>query len=123
MKGAKHMATMRFTQGIKFKCSDPDAFIKLFRQYDAERASADVAGFIGGRLLADRDVPGQFLMIAEFAEVDGELTAAQEAERNNARNEAEGWLAKLLEVIDGEPEYFNYDELYRTGITGNIRTG
>ncbi len=117
------MATMRFTQGIKFRCSDPDALVALFKQYDAERASADIAGFIGGRLLADRDVPGQFLMMAEFAEVDGALTAAQEAERNNARNEADGWLPKLLNAIDGEPEWFNYDELYRTGITGNLRTG
>ena len=65
----------RFTQGIKFKCSDPDALVELFKQYDADRASADVAGFIGGRLLADRDVPGQYLMMAEFAEVDGDLTA------------------------------------------------
>ena len=113
----------RFTQGIKFKCSDPDALVELFKQYDADRASADVAGFIGGRLLADRDVPGQYLMMAEFAEVDGDLTAVQEAERNNERNEAEGWFVKLLEAIDGEPEWSHYDELYRTGITGNLRTG
>jgi hypothetical protein len=31
-------------------------------------------------------------------------------------------MNKLLDAIDGEPEYSNYDELYRTGISGNLRT-
>jgi hypothetical protein len=27
----------------------------------------------------------------------------------------QAWLEKLLTVIDGEPVFHNYDEIYRTG--------
>lgn len=114
---------MRFTQAIRCKCADPDALVKLMKEYDNHQASLDVMGFIGAKLLKDRDNPGQYFVIAEFAEVDGQLTAAQEAERNNHRNETEGWYRKFRETIDEEPEWLNFDELYRTGITGNLRTG
>ena len=42
---------------------------------------------------------------------------------NNGRNETTGWYDKFLAAIDGEPEFFDYDEIYWTGITGNLRTG
>ena len=113
----------RFTQGVRFKCSDPDALVQMMTEYDMVSASADLMGFIGARVLADRDVPGQYMVIAEFAEVDGDLTPAQEAERNNQRNEIEGWWPRFAALIDGEPEWSHYDEIYRTGVTGNLRTG
>ena len=59
----------------------------------------------------------------EFAEVDGDLTPAEEAERNNQRAETAAWAAKLRAMVAEEPEWSHYDELYRTGITGNLRTG
>ncbi len=117
------MSQPRFAQGIRVKCADADALIKLLKQYDDNQASVDIMGFIGSRVLADRDNPGQFLILAEFAEVDGKLTAAEEAELNNQRQETEGWANALRALIDGEPEWIHYDELYRTGITGNLRTG
>ncbi len=113
----------RFTQGIRFKCSNPDALVEMMREYDAATASVDVMGFIGARVLADRDVAGQYMVVAEFAEVDGDLTAAEEAKRNEQRNEIEGWWPRFMALMDGEPEWSNYDELYRTGVTGNLRTG
>lgn len=79
-------------------------------------------GYIGTRLLADRDRPGHFMIVSDFAEVDGELTAADEAEHNNQRVETEAWAAKLRSLVEGEPNWVHFDELYRTGITGNIRT-
>jgi hypothetical protein len=79
-------------------------------------------GYIGTRLFADRDQPGHFMILAEFAEVDGEVTAADEAERNNQREETEAWAARLRSLVDGEPQWIHFDELYRTGITGNLRT-
>lgn len=114
---------MRFTQGIRVRCADGKALAQLLQEYDRNQSSMDVMGFIGARLYAVRDNPGQFLIMADFAEVDGTLTAAQEAESNNQRNETTGWYAKLTAAIDGEPEFINYDEIYRTGITGNLRTG
>jgi hypothetical protein len=114
---------MRFQQGIRVTCGDPDALVQLLVEWDAGQATSDVMGYIGTRLLADRDEPGTYVILAEFAEVDGDLTPAEEAERNNRREETERWAQKLRSLIGGEPVWTHYDELYRTGITGNLRTG
>jgi hypothetical protein len=114
---------MRFQQGIRVRCSDPDALVRLLMEWDAAQAMTDVMGYIGTRLLSDRDEPDSYLILAEFAEVDGDLTPAEEAERNNQRDETERWAQKLRALVDGEPVWTHYDELYRTGITGNLRTG
>jgi hypothetical protein len=114
---------MRFTQGIRVRCTDPDGVLELLAEWDRNQATTDVMGYIGTRLLADRDEPGCYLILADFAEVDGDLTPAEEAERNNQREETERWAEKLRALVGGEPEWTHYDELYRTGITGNLRTG
>ncbi len=114
---------MRFAQGISVRCSDPDGLSELLAEWDEGQSTTDVMGYIGTRLLADRDDPGRYMILAEFAEVDGDLTPAQEAERNNQRIETERWAGKLRALVDGEPEWIHFDELYRTGITGNLRTG
>jgi hypothetical protein len=114
---------MRFAQGIRIKCADEGALVRLLKEYDTNQASMDVMGFIGARLLADKDSPGEYMILAEFAEVSGDLTAEQEARLNDKRNETEGWYAKLRELIGDEPEWFHFDEIYWTGITGNLRTG
>lgn len=114
---------MRFAQGIRVTCADPDGLVRLLAEWDATQATSEVMGYIGTRLLADRDEPGRYLILAEFAEVDGDLTPAEEAERNNQRDETERWAQKLRAMVDGEPVWTHYDELDRTGITGNLRTG
>ena len=72
-------------------------------------------GYMGTRLLADRETPGRYVILAEFGVVDPDVSAADEAQRNNERPETQEWLERLRAVIDGEPEYHHYDELYRTG--------
>ncbi len=114
---------MRFTQGIRVRCGDADALVDLLAEWDRLQSTTDVMGYIGTRLLADREQPDHFMILAEFAEVDGDLTAADEAERNNQRIETEQWATKLRSLVEGEPEWVHFDELYRTGITGNLRTG
>lgn len=106
---------MNFTQIISVRSSNPEAIIELAAAWDANQADADVMGYVGSHVLADRDNPGQYLIVAEFAAVDTAVPAAEEAARNNERAETQLWLSKLLEVIDGEPGWGNYDELYRTG--------
>ena len=112
----------RFAQGIRVRCDDPDALVELLVEWDRAQAMTDVMGYIGTRLLSDRDEPGRYVILADFAEVDGDLTPAEEAERNNQREETERWAEKLRSLVDGEPDWVHYDELYRTGITGNLRT-
>ena len=113
---------MRFTQGIRVKCADGKALVKLLLDYDKNQSSLDVMGFIGTRLLENRDQPGEFLILAEFAEVDGDLSAEEEAERNNQREETERWATNLRALVAEEPEWIHYHERYHTGITGNLRT-
>jgi hypothetical protein len=114
---------MNFTQGIRIRCADPVPVAELLAEWDRSQSTTELMGYIGTRLLADRDHPGDYLIMSEFAEVDGDLTPAQEAERNNRREETERWATTLRSIVDGEPEWTHYDELYRTGITGNLRTG
>jgi hypothetical protein len=71
-------------------------------------------GYMGTRLLADRENLGQYVIIADFGIVDPDVSAADEAARNNTRDETREWAARLREVIDAEPEYHHFDELYRT---------
>jgi hypothetical protein len=114
---------MRFSQEMRVRCSDAEALVELLAEWDRGQATSDIMGYIGTRLLADRDHPGHYVILAEFAEVDGDVPAADEAERNNQRHETDRWAAKLRALVDDEPEWLHYDELYRTGVTGNLRTG
>jgi hypothetical protein len=113
---------MRFTQAIRVRCSDSEALQQLLAEWDAAQSKSEVMGYIGVRLLADRDQPGDYTILADFAEVDGDLSAADEADVNNQRLETERWAETLRTLVEGEPNWIHFDELYRTGITGNNRT-
>jgi len=106
---------VNFTQIISVRSDDPDAIVRLLADWDRAQAEADVMGYIGTRVLADRDNPGRYLIVAEFAAVEPDVSAAEEAARNNERPETQAWANNFREVIDGEPAYSHFDELYRTG--------
>jgi hypothetical protein len=103
-----------FSQTITFRCDDPAPIIELLKQWDIDQATTDIMGYIGTRLLADREKMNQYVIVADFGVVDPNVSAADEAARNNTRPETRAWSAKLLELIDGEPEYHHFDEIYRT---------
>jgi hypothetical protein len=103
-----------FTQTIAVRCDDPAPIIELLQQWDLDQASADIMGYMGIRLLADRETPGQYLIIADFGVVDPDVSAADEARRNNERPETQATAARLRELVSDEPAYHDYDELYRT---------
>jgi hypothetical protein len=103
-----------FSQTITFRCDTPEIVLEMMEQWDNEQATADIMGYMGTRLLADRDNPGVYQIIADFGVVDPEVCAADEAARNNDRPQTKAWAAMLRALIDGEPEYRHYDELYRT---------
>ena len=106
---------MNFVQTIAVKTKNPEAIVELLKQWDENQAAADIMGYMGTRVLADRDNPDHYLIIADFAMVDPNVSAAEEAARNNDRPETQEWARRLLEVIEGEPVYHHYDEPYRTG--------
>jgi hypothetical protein len=107
---------MNFTQTIAVRSDDPAAIIDMIAEWDENQAGSDVMGYMGTHLLADRERPGYFLIVAEFGVVDPDVPAFDEAMRNNERPETKAWAEGLLAVIDGEPVYRHYDELYRTGL-------
>lgn len=109
---------MNYTQTISIRSNNPEAIVELAAAWDANQAEADIMGYMGSHVLADRDDPGRYLIVAEFAAIDPEVPAVEEAARNNERPETQLWAEKLLAVIDGEPSWGHYDELYRTGDLG-----
>lgn len=106
---------MNFIQTISIKTKKPEVVVELLREWDRDQASADIMGYMGTRVLADRERPDEYLIVADFAVVDPNVSAAEEAQRNNDRPETQEWAKRLFEVLDGEPVYRHYDEPYRTG--------
>jgi hypothetical protein len=106
---------VNFSQIISVRSDHPDAIVQLLADWDRAQAETDVMGYIGTHVLADREDPGRYLIIAEFAAVEPGVSAAEEAARNNERPETQAWAEKFRQVIEGEPAYSHFDELYRTG--------
>ncbi len=103
-----------FSQTITVRCDDPAPLIELLAEWDRIQATSDITGYMGTRMLADREELGQYVIMADFGVVDPNVSAAEEADRNNARPETRAWAARLLELIDGEPEYRHFDQIYCT---------
>lgn len=98
---------MRFTQTITVRAADAGALGELMAAW--HEAEAGVApGYLGGRLLADRDDPGRYLITVDFS-------SAEEAELNNDRAETAEWAAKLMKLVDGDIDWGNYDEVQSVG--------
>lgn len=97
---------MKFTQTISFAAADADALKVLLDDWHAAEAGS-APGYLGSRLLADREHPGRYLMVVDFA-------SAAEAQANNDRPETRAWAQKFMALIQGDPGWGNYDEVHRT---------
>ena len=76
----------------------PRQLIELLEQWDLDQAHADIMGYMGMHLLADRENPGHYLIVADFGVVDPDVSAADEAVRNNDRPETQATAARLREL-------------------------
>jgi hypothetical protein len=103
-----------FSQTITVRCDDPAPLLELLTEWDFNQATSDIMGYMGTRVLADRQELGQYVIIADFGVVDPNVSAADEAARNNARPETRAFAERVREAIDGEPEYHHFDEIHRT---------
>lgn len=103
-----------FTQTIAFRSDQPEAVIALAREQDILAASQEITAFMESRILADRDDPGRYVMIIDFGVIDPGVTAAQEAFLNNDLPETHEINERYRALVNGEPEWHNYDEIYRT---------
>jgi len=107
-----------FTQTITFRSDHPERLVAMAQEWDALQASDEITGFMEVRILADRDDPGRYVMIADFGVVDPEVSAAQEAFINNERQRTQEFAERFRAVTTGEPEWHHFDELYRTTFAG-----
>jgi hypothetical protein len=105
---------LNFAHMIFVRSEDPRALVELLEQWDLQQASADIMGYMGVRLLADRENAGQYIIAADFGVIDPDVSAADEAARNDDRPETRDWAVRLRAVIEDDPRHHNYDELYRT---------
>ena len=74
---------MSFTQTIRVSAKDGEAIADLMRDWDDMQSRADIMGYIGGAVLANRDEPDSYLIIADFGEVEPGVSSVEEAQRNN----------------------------------------
>ena len=73
-----------FTQTITVRCDDPATLVEMLTDWDRSQATSDIMGYMGSRLLADREHLGRYVIIADFGVIDPDVSAADEAIRNNA---------------------------------------
>lgn len=98
---------MKFVQTILVRSSDGAALADLMAAWHAGEFG-NAPGYLGSRMLVDREAPNRYQLIIDFS-------SAEEAQLNNDRPETQAWAAKLSAVIDGDPEFSNFDELQAVG--------
>jgi hypothetical protein len=103
-----------FSQMITVRCSDPQLLCDMLAEWDLAQATTDIMGYMGTRVLADREQMGRYVIIADFGVIDPNVSAADEAARNNARPETRAFSARMREILDEDPEWHHFDEIYRT---------
>jgi hypothetical protein len=103
-----------FTQTMTVRCSDRAKLIAAAEAWDTQQANADIMGYMGGRVLADRNDPGRYVIVADFGIIDPEVSAAEEALRNNERPETQASTVRLRDILDDDIQFDEYDEVYRT---------
>lgn len=105
---------VNFTQTITMHSDHPEEMIALAREWDELQAQQDIMGYMGLRILADREEPGRYVMIADFGVVDPDVPAEEEAELNNERAQTQEYADRFRALAKAEPDWGHYDELYRT---------
>jgi hypothetical protein len=112
-----------FTQTVTFRSDQPETLIAYAREWDALQVSQEVMGFMETRILADRDDPGRYVIIADFGVVDPDVSAAEEALLNNERPQTQELDKRFRALALGEHEWHHYDELYRTSFGREVESG
>lgn len=92
---------MTFVQTISFTTSNIEEIQKMSEEYRREQGDR-APGFRRNWVMKDRDNPNHYLISVEF-------DSYEKAMENSARPETDAFAKKMRELIDGEPEYGNYD--------------
>jgi hypothetical protein len=97
-----------FVQIIEFQTSRPDEVKALGEQYrDRDPGTARRS-----TVTADRDRPGYYLNIVEF-------DSYESAMENSNRPETAEFAAKMMELCDGPPKFYNLDVVMVMDMAGS----
>ena len=94
---------MRFIQTISFTTSRMDEMQALMDAFDS--GSEPRPGFLGAKVVKDRDRENAFMVIAEFE-------SYELAMENSARPETDAFAKQMAELSDGPPAFGNYDLIH-----------
>ncbi|TDU83206.1 hypothetical protein EV138_5668 [Kribbella voronezhensis] len=95
-----------FVQIIEYRTSKPDEVQALSEDYRKARETEDDGSPAPARVMAcaDRDHPGRYFSIVEF-------DSAEAAMENSSRTDTNDFAAKMMELCDGPPTFYNLDLL------------
>jgi hypothetical protein len=94
-----------FVQIVEYKTSRPDEVAALGQKFRDERmAAGDSEPPAYLVTTADRDRPGYYLTIIEFE-------SYETAMENSQREDTSEFAAKMAELCDGPPKFYNLDVL------------
>ncbi|HEY0618234.1 MAG TPA: hypothetical protein VGD15_11610 [Kribbella sp.] len=98
-----------FVQIIEYRTSKPDEVAALTDEFQKSREAENDSAVPGrGMTCGDRDNPGRYFTIVEFDSYD----AAME---NSKRSDTSEFAAKMMELCDGAPTFYNLDLLQMEG--------
>jgi quinol monooxygenase YgiN len=99
---------MRFIQTIWYTTQKPEEIRELSETFD--RDSPNGPGFLGAKVLKDRDRDNTYLVIAEFE-------SYEVAMENSARPETDAFAKAMAALADGPPAFANFDVVQEMGPT------
>jgi quinol monooxygenase YgiN len=92
---------VKFVQTIAWTSSRVDEMRAVADRFQAENPDPG-PGFLGLKLLKDRDRENSYLVVAEFENYDLAM-------QNSARPEVDAFNQEMLALADGPPTFSNYD--------------
>jgi quinol monooxygenase YgiN len=92
---------MKFVQTITWKTSRADEMRAVSARFQADNPDP-APGFIGLKMLKDREHEDMYLVIAEFENYDLAM-------QNSARPEVDAFNKEMMALADGPPTFGNYD--------------
>jgi hypothetical protein len=91
-----------FIQIIEYQTSKPDEVRALGEEIQAARANDPAAADVKVVVTADKDRPNTYLTIVRFP-------SYEMAMENSSRDDTSAMAAKLAELCDGPPKFYNLD--------------
>jgi quinol monooxygenase YgiN len=92
---------VKFVQTIAWKTSRVDEMRAVAERFQAENPDSG-PGFLGLKMLKDRDRENSYLVVAEFE-------SYELAMQNSARPEVDAFSKQMMALADEPPTFGNYD--------------